>query len=400
MTPTRPPGDQGSWTRVGVLASSARRRVVLAVAAALVVGLGCVADVPRRTAEPAVVGSGCLPTGSRSSVSAINAFVDSSAGVPEFLGADVGVDVRLDDQRSLWLFGDTLRDVGRSGRFVRNSMLVFRPDCVEPVRPAAGGAVVPDRADGVGYWPMSGWRRDRLVAGSQVVDVMLQRVAHEDDQGLGIVTLGPTLATFLVPPQGQPRLVGRHDLGPDDPSSTVVEWGAASAVADGWLYLYGTSTRRLPGIHGFALRVARVRPGAVYDMARWRFWDGLRWQSDPGVAAALLPEQGGVSQTLSVWRQDGRWHVLSKRDEFLGQDVVVWPATSPVGPFDTAYVVAELPCDTATGELRYMPLAHPGLLPRHGSVVVSFSRNSTDVGEVCASPTGYRPHFLRVRLPD
>ncbi len=365
----------------------------------MLAGPGCVADDPAPNQQAGSAGQQCVPTGERSSVGAINDFVESAAGVPEFLGADVGVDVRLGDGRSLWLFGDTLRGTGADGRFVRNSMLVFHPACVEAVRPAAGGAVVPDRADGVGYWPMSGWRRARSTSSADVVDVMLQRVADEHDQGPGIVTLGPTLATFLVPTEGQPRLVGRHDLGADDPRSTVVAWGAASTIAGGWLYLYGTSTRRLPGIHGFALRVARVRPGAVHDMARWRFWDGRTWQPDPGAAAVLLPEEGGVSQTLSVWRQDGRWYVLSKRDEFLGREVVVWTGRSPVGPFDRSYVVADLPCDSATGELRYMPLAHPDLLPMRGSVVVSFSRNSTDIAAVCGSPADYRPSFLRVRLP-
>lgn len=106
-----------------------------------------------------------------------------------------------------------------------------------------------------------------------------------------------------------------------------------------------------------------------------------------------------MSQTLSVWPQDGRWYVLSKQDEFLGRQVVVWLGDSPVGPFGPPRAVADLPCDPSTGELRYMPLAHPGLLPESGTVVVSYSRNFLDMAEVCAAPSRYRPYFIRVALP-
>ena len=42
-------------------------------------------------------------------------------------------------------------------QFVRNSMLVLAPDCLDVILPADGGALIPDRGtgdDAVGYWPM------------------------------------------------------------------------------------------------------------------------------------------------------------------------------------------------------------------------------------------------------
>jgi hypothetical protein len=118
-----------------------------------------------------------------------------------------------------------------------------------------------------------------------------------------------------------------------------------------------------------------------------------------GPPAAPAPVAGGTSQTLSVFRQEGSWWALSKRDEFVGTQVTTWRAPHPWGPFDGGTAVARLPSDTAKGVLRYMPLAHPGLLPRRGTVVVAYSRNRTDVDEVLADPLRYRPRFLRVTLP-
>lgn len=371
------------------------------VACALLLAAGLVVGVEARHAapeEPSARLTACVPTGPRESVADLNRFVASSPGVPGFLGADVGVDVRLGDGRSLWLFADTLRSTASGAGLVRNSMLVFTRDCARLVEPPdRGSAVIPDRKDGVGYWPMSAWSLP--TSAGATVYVMSQRVTRVSDEPFGFATFGPALSVFTVPHDGVPELVVQLDLGPDNPFTAAPEWGAAAALEGEWLYLYGTSTRDLPGIHGFALRVARVHPQEVADLPSWRYWDGVRWQPDPQRAVALVDEEGGVSQTLSVWAQDGRWFVLSKQDEFLGTQVVVWPGPGPTGPFGPPQPVAELPCDPASGELRYMPLAHPGLLREPGSVVVSYSRNYVDFQEVCEAPTHYRPYFLRVPLP-
>jgi hypothetical protein len=244
---------------------------------------------------------------------------------------------------------------------------------------------------------MSAWRVG--MGEESLVYAMLQRVVSEPGVGFGFTTLGPAVAVFRIAASGAPQLIMHRDLGPDNQSTEAPEWGSASALHGGWLYLYGTSARDLPGLHGFALRVARVRPPLVADRSHWQYWDGSAWGPEPEEAAALINEVGGVSQTLSVWHQDGRWYVLSKQDEFLGRQIGVWSGPSATGPFGTPQPVADLPCDPVTGELRYMPLAHPNLLPKPGTVVVSYSRNRADLSEICADPTLYRPHFLRVPLP-
>jgi hypothetical protein len=78
---------------------------------------------------------------------------------------------------------------------------------------------------------------------------------------------------------------------------------------------------------------------------------------------------------------------------------VVWTAPTPAGPFTAGPAVAPLPSDAVTGTVRYMPLAHPWLLPHRGTMVVSYSQNRLDPDEVVDDPLLYRPRFLRVRLP-
>ncbi|MDI6912340.1 DUF4185 domain-containing protein [Nocardioides sp.] len=400
LTPVVRHGRLVRWRwRVGVV-------VLPAAAAAFVL----VSFVPRDdVADAAPVASRasetqCVSTGTVRSVADLNRVVRTVRGGPEFQGGDVGADTELQDGRRLMVFGDTLRSPAFDGqRFVRNSMLVIGGDCIQAVLPEDHGALIPDRPSArstgrVGYWPMS------VVTvthpGYDLVVVTAQRVwSTGTGDAFGFENLGPAVAVFVVPRGETPQLVAVRDVGPDAADITRPEWGAAAVVEGDWLYLYGTANPDRPYVFGFSLRVARVHPDDVLRPAAWEYWSGTDWVADPARSAELIPAEGGTSQTLSVFRDGEQWYALSKRDEFLGTDVVVWTAPDPWGPFDGGRAVTALPSDAAQGRLRYLPLAHPGLLPEPGTVVVSFSRNRTDVDEVVEDPTRYRPGFLRVDLP-
>ena len=381
-----------------------RWRVAVTVVPAAVAALAVVAVVPRdAVARAAPVPSRasrteCVSTGHIRTVADLNRIARTVRGGPDFLGADIGADTELQDGRRLMVFGDTLRRDG----FVRNSMLLLGGECIQAVRAEDRGALIPDRPSAaqhrVGYWPMSVVSVHK--PGYDEVVVTCQRVRGTDAGGvLGFENLGPAVAVFVVPRGATPQLVALKDLGPDLADASRPAWGAAAALDHGWLYLYGTANPGRPYVFGFSLRVARMRPDDVLHPAAWTYWDGSGWVADPDRAVELVPAEGGTSQTLSVFERGGTWYALSKRNEFLGTDVVVWKAADPWGPFDGGTSVASLPSDAADGRLRYMPLAHPGLLPRPGTVVVSYSQNRTDVGKVVDDPFLYRPRFLRVTLP-
>lgn len=342
----------------------------------------------------------CVPAGPVEDIDDLNR-IARLRGSRYMQGGDVGASAQLQDGRALWLFGDTLRDGGtRGGLFVRNSMLVVEEGCLRLVVPEDEGAIVPDRRDGVGYWPMSVVVLAR--PGYDLVTVTLQRVRTTDPGTLfGFEGLGPAVASVVVPLGGTPQVLSVLDVGPDDPDPARPVWGAATAVDGDWVHLYGTS--RPVDVElgtGFAVRVARTRAADLARPSTWQYWDGTSWVPDPEAAVELIGADDGTSQTFSVFAYAGGWAALSKRDEVFGQDVVVWTAPTPAGPFTAAPAVAQLPSDAVTGTVRYMPLAHPWLLPRPGTMVVSFSQNRLDPAEVVEDPLLYRPGFLRVRLPE
>jgi hypothetical protein len=346
------------------------------------------------SAPPDLASTRCLPFDEPRDVGDLNRIVAGYRTTKEFQGGDVGADVTLQDGRQLYVFGDTLRAPSYGGkRFVRNSMLVFGPHCAGIVSRADHGAIIPDRADGVGYWPMS---IAKVTRGSyDLVGVMAQRVRTTGPQRFE--NLGSSLAVFRVDRGASPQLVDVTDLGPDDAHRTRTTWGAASVVKDDWVYLYGTANPEKPLVFGWSLSVARTRIDDLAEPSTWQYFDGSGWQSDPAKASQLIPAEGGVSQTLSVFESRGRWYALSKRDDFVGKDLVIWSAPSPAGPFTPSRPSASIPSHGAT--LQYMPLAHPDVLPERGTLVVSVSHNTTNAGLLDQDPYFYRPTFLRVKLP-
>src|SRR5262245_26960563 len=188
---------------------SVRRRathVLALVASAVLVcaGLAVGASPPSPSESRAVAGrpvaglGPCVLAGFGGTVEELNDTVAAASGVREFLGADVGVDVWLGERRSLWLFAGTLQRAPSGHAMVRNSMRLVTPGCARVVAPAGGGAAVPDRGDGVGYWPMSAWKQERR--GETTVYAMFQRVAEapHEPAGFGFTTLGPALSVFRV----------------------------------------------------------------------------------------------------------------------------------------------------------------------------------------------------------
>ena len=241
--------------------------VALAVVAATVFAPAR-ASVVSAERVPGASETECVATPKISNLKELNAFAGTVRGGPAFQGADVGADVRLQDGRRLWVFGDTLRAADFQGqRFVRNSMLVLGGGCAQAVLPANHGAIVPDRGDGVGYWPMSIARVQR--SGYDLVGVATQRVTSTGtpDGSFAFESLGSSMAVFVVRRGETPQLLAQQDMGKDDKDPSHPQWGAAAAVEGDWVYLYGTARPQQKGVFGFSLRVARTRIETILDRA-------------------------------------------------------------------------------------------------------------------------------------
>ena len=340
----------------------------------------------------------CRPYSEPTSVRQINAFIRTQRSTPGCAGGDVGASTELADGRSFWVFGDTLRDADPGEpSMVRNSILLMGDGCAGVYRPDTGGAAIPDRDDGVGYWPTTVDSMPDGQGGTRVV-VGLMRIRPTGNGVWDFEIVGASAARFQVPANDVPELVGVYDIGLDDPDMSKPLWSAAAALADdGTVYLYGTANPGRPMVFGYSLHVARTTVPGLTDQSSWEYWDGRRWVRDASAAVALIPADNGVSRALSVFERGGTWYAVSKQADYLGSRLEIWKAPAPTGPFTATGSVADLPSDDRT--ITYLALAHPELLAEDGSVVVSWSVNSTDPSVVQRDPTVYRPQFRRVPLP-
>ena len=336
----------------------------------------------------------CEPLAPYADVESMAADFARAPSLAGLTGGDMAVDTALTGGDLLMAFGDALLDTDITQEAsVRNAVLSFADDRVCLVLGPRGSAFVPDRVDGVGYWPTS-----LVEVNDGTVAMFLQRVAERGD---GVfVNLGPSLAEVTVDDDGIPHVVSVQDVGSDESSRQRIGWGAASWRGDdGLVYIYGTANPERDLVFGWSLHVARTSPERIFDVESWEYWTGSRWSGEESSATAVIPAVGGVEQTLSVFAEGQTWYAVSKRDGALGSDVVIRSAPAPTGPFTAGEVVASRPSNPEAGILAYAALAHPALFPEPGTIVVSVSRNMTDADAIAADPTLYRPEFFRVPLP-
>jgi hypothetical protein len=327
----------------------------------------------------------------------------AQADFPLWQAGDIGASARLSDGRLVWAFGDTVRRPEATVRIVANSMLISSGICISQVLPPGDGPVIPDVDERTVRWPMSlvvlPPPADLAAQGVEdVVVVLCARTRRGNGGPLDFQFRGTSAAVLTVADGGAPQLQEILEITPDDPALDQVNWGAAATVSGDRFYVYGTRLTGDTSTFGRELYVASVPVDDPAAGEGWRFWDGAAWQPDVAAAAPVLAAEGGVSQTLSVDEVDGTWLAVSKRDGDISDFVYTWAAPGPTGPW-TPTKALESPAGFDTGELTYAPLAHPEITLESGRLLVSISRNTTDLGRLLSDPEVGRPLFVEVPRP-
>jgi hypothetical protein len=399
----------GSRARARAAAASATAAVALGVVLTAAAcagprsGIPTASDSASTATSPTISASGTTAVLSPScpapptheatvTVEGLNRALSGTLDLPAWQAADIGASARLTDGRIVWLFGDTVRP-DLQPTVVANSMLVSSGRCVSQLVDPARGPVIPDAAPGVVRWPMS------VVVltepGHDALVVLCSRIDRGHTGAFGFTYLGSSAAVFTVEPRQAPRLDRVVDITPDSQDETQVDWGAASTVSGSWVYVYGTRLTGRTGDVGRELYVARAPVSGAGDRSAWRFWDGSTWQADRERAVAVLPSQGGVSQTLSVQATGGGFVAVRKRNGDTADFVYKWTAPRATGPW-TPTKELSAPAGYDTGKLEYAPLAHPEVPLASGDLLVSISRNTTDLARLVADPQVGRPEFAQI----
>lgn len=167
---------------------------------------------------------------------------------------------------------------------------------------------------------------------------------------------------------------------------------AGAPDPDGYLYIYGVLDPNKQ------LIIARVKPGEIKDISRWRFWNGSEWDEK---MENVKPVTDRVSNEISITpMKDGRYLLVFQADG-IGNHTAIRIGKSPVGPFgplQKIWLVPEL--TEPPGIIPYNAKAHP-VLSHDNKLLISYNTISLDYfKDILKYPHMYRPRFFWLELPD
>jgi len=307
---------------------------------------------------------------------------------PGWTGGDGTLSVWLPDDRTLWLFGDTLLGrVAADGTrpldtpFVHNSLVVQDGSRLETrvgsVRGEPGAFFSPSSAE-EWFWPGHG-----VVVGARL-KIFLHRFEQTAPELWAWRWVGTNLAHVSLPSL---NLTGIQAA----PSDNQILYGVCLMESDGYTYIYGTADQ----CHPKEAHVARVPAGRLEGP--WDYFNGACWS---GQAVATCRILAGVSTQYSVIRFGRHFYLFTMdgRDVF-SYLIVVYRAVHPQGPWQGPLTLYEAP-EAGDQVIAYNPFAHPQFLEEN-RVLLSYNLNHVSNPDALYRDAAiYRPRFIRVDLGE
>jgi hypothetical protein len=324
------------------------------VAAASFVAAGCFGGPPPPPPPPppAYATEAC-GTSYASASSYQNSFDLLTHGNTGWVHADGYVPTRLADGRTAWWMSDTgvgtvNPDQSMNGTsFVHNSLVLQEPSCL---RPELGGQadqwtdLIPSPSNRW-YWP-----------GSTVIDgntllVFSYIVGHASGPpGFDFTTYGTAVARYHLPDLALQSVTNlpTHNAPQVPYGGDQIPWGIRSVrVADGTVYLYGTTKRSNLGPAD--IWVARAPVAQVTNVSAWEFYTGLPapldWNSDFTLAQPMTftgtpTDDAAAPLSQLTVTPYGTKYLGAASSDVLDNRVRAWIADSPQGPWQYLGVVA------------------------------------------------------------
>lgn len=355
---------------------------------------------------------------------AFNSITTPESKSPGVVATDGYIGTELPDGNTLFLFGDTYvgTTTERSGKeaiesqnFHRNTAVIYHPDaptktgCFTQIFGADNSGVFDNPEDPTGenewWWPSSIIRQPGTTK-TYVTAAKLRKTGTSawDATGTGSaifpITYKPESRTPIT--AGTPIPITANNSG----KGTNILWGAATWTdPNGNVFVYGTKQVDEPFVFGRSVYVSRIKAGTdITDTGGWEYLTYDGWKTGEQPDAALKPvrdaRQGGASTTFGVVTSEhGTPVIITKKNEFLGTDIVAWegPASSD-GDFGAERILAATP-EANKKNLTYMPLPHPYLPAPAGKMWITINRNTADLKILTNDVTKYQAQWRLVPRP-
>lgn len=325
------------------------------------------------------------------------------SGKHGWIGGDGVYSALLNQDRVLWLFGDSLigevTGGGRSGSvMVKNTLAIqsgtgpnapieFITGATENGKPTA--FFTP--ADGEGWlWPLAAVRvDDRLV-------VFLAQLEKAGDGPFGFKAIGQWLGVVDNPDESPDEWrVKQHKLPfAEFESDHTRSWGSAVLLQQDDLYVYGNAERG-KGLGRKQLLIARMSANQTEDFKSWRFRTADGWIEDPADAAPLAD---GLATEMSVTPLSEGGYALVYTENGIGDRIVGRFSAAPEGPWSDPILLYKCPeMKNDRGVFSYSAKAH-AWAAGEDELLISYCVNTWEFSRLFQDETVYRPKFVRVKL--
>jgi hypothetical protein len=344
-------------------------------------------------------------------------------------GGDIGRSAPLGDGRSIWVWGDShtgtvLSDRSRVGsgdnQFERNFLILQDGEDFSAFRllnegtpggnPPVKEVLIPTDDNGnllnknsEWYWP----------SGSQVyyrngvpeLQMVASRTRNDGSGGMwGMEGVSADVAVFSLPDL-KLKEIKKHkhmtrNLMKGDSRYGLDFGGYVFKDDDGTVYIYGYCD-----IEGICTRyglVARVTDGDL--TGDWEFYNAgtQEWSTDTSWQDDIASWEGAtvVPDPVFVFKDAGKYYGITQPGRCFSEDIVLYEADTPYGPFRNRKIIAKLPVEITESPYICSLLAFHPQYSKNGEIFFSVSKNFNNDAIPWYNNPGaadsYLPYFFRV----
>ncbi|MFT3751152.1 MAG: GH92 family glycosyl hydrolase [Agriterribacter sp.] len=180
------------------------------------------------------------------------------------------------------------------------------------------------------------------------------------------------------------------------PDSIQFGCGLVEDRANGYAYIYGTK----PKFISADLYVARF---AYNNPAKWTYWNGTIWSDN---MQTIKPVAEALSNSTTITKVDNKYLMLTAEFSVscdAGKHIYASTSDHLTGPFSTPEIIYTI-ADSVQGHLPffYLPIAHPDCINSNNELLVHYSINGYEPCIVNCKDGKFNPEYYRlqaIRVP-
>lgn len=310
-------------------------------------------------------------------------------------GGDGAISIPINEQKSLWLWGDSF--LGEVMNNQRSTTSPFTMGNVwqildgKSVKTIVGGTLKQPKAlletekvDGHStvLWPMHGFVKNNII------HVFMSTIVQT---GKGTFDFYWYSTIYYRLRLSDLSVIDKRELLTN--KQTNVHLGFGVLEYDGYYYIYGSDARK---DFSATLNVARARL-ANDKLQNWQYFNGKDWSAHPEEIKPLQGIDLPVSEQFSVFRHKDEF-VLLTQDRFK-PEIYTFVANSPAGPWFGKKHIYTIPERSDSTVFTYNAMAHP----QYGSGkkwLISYCVNAKNIPDLYKNASIYKPRFFWVPVSN